>query len=63
MRNMPDFKNPDPSEGVANKKFSVFRNEQHVFQNIECFVQILVKKKAIFHIEIKLFDVEPDDTM
>ena len=25
--------------------FSVFRNEQRVFQNIECFVQIIVKKK------------------
>ena len=27
------------------KVFSVFRNEQHVFQNIECFVQVIVKKK------------------
>ena len=29
------------------QSFSVFRNEQHVFQNIECFVPIIVKQKPI----------------
>ena len=65
MRNMPDLKNLDPSEGVANIKFSAFFrefNEQHVFKNIECFVPILVKKSD-FHLDIKLFHVELDDTM
>ena len=43
--------------------FSVFGSEQHVFQNIACFVPIIMKNKSDVRFEIELFDVEPDDTM
>ena len=41
-----------PRESQILHFHSVFRNG-HVFQNIECFVQIIVKK-AIFRLEVKL---------
>ena len=40
------FQKSGPLRGSRKyQNFSVFRNEQHVFQNIECFVQVIVKKK------------------
>ena len=64
MRNIPDFKNPDPLRGSRKYQiFSVFGSEQHVFQTIACFVPIIMKNKSDVRFEIELFDVEPDDTM
>ena len=60
---MPDFKNPDASEGVANIKFSAFLEMNNMFSKYRMFCSDNREKKAILGFEIKLFDDEPDDTM
>ena len=59
------FKKSWPLRGSRKYQIvSVFRNEQHIFQNniyrLFCSDN---HKKANFAFEIKLFDVKPDDTM
>ena len=59
---MPDFKNTDPSEGVANIKFSAFLEMNNMFSKYRMFCSDN-REKSDLPLEIKLFDVEPDDTM
>ena len=56
MRNMPDLKNPDPSEGVRSLEMN------NMFWKYRMFCSDN-REKTISSIEIKLFHVEPDDTM
>ena len=51
MRNMPDFKNPDPYEGVLSIKFSAFLEMNNVFFKISMFCTDNSEEKATFSLE------------